>query len=239
MAEGTPRHNGHRRASGRHPQHRPPSLWGTILYGTTMSFMAVPPPRVRIPPCRPDARLYPKPAWHVGVGRADDWFRNQFGQMEVEAEARLGISAYQLLGKQVEDIPPGSEGLLVAPYFAGERAPIYDSLARGMIIGLTLSHTRRHIYRALLEGVAMSLRHSMDALWASGVPRVQRIVSTAGGTRSEVWTQIVSDVIGMDQDVIVNPVGAPYGNAFMAGYGAGLFNDPKGLRELWAPLPGA
>jgi len=90
------------------------------------------------------------------------WFRNQFGQQELDAERALGLNAYQLLAQEAEGIPPGSEGLIALPHFAGERTPINDALARGMILGLTLSHTRRHVYRALLEGIAYGVRQMAD-----------------------------------------------------------------------------
>jgi len=122
------------------------------------------------------------------------------------------------------------------PYFAGERSPILDQRARGVIIGLTLSHTRRHIYRALLEGVAFGLRHGIEDMLEAGA-QFKRIISTGGGTKSRVWTQIVSDVIGMDQDIAVSPYGAPLGDAFLAGYGAGLLTLDD-LRQTWTQTTG-
>ncbi len=167
-------------------------------------------------------------------GALTTWFRNNFGQPEREVEAKTGINAYQLLSQAAEEIPPGSEGLIAMPYFAGERAPIHDALARGLIIGLTLSHTRRHVYRALLESIAYGLRQIVDEIEATGL-EFNRIVSTAGGTKSRAWTQIVSDVLGKDQEIVLNPLGSPYGDAFLAGYGAGIFNDLTPLRTDWAP----
>ncbi len=168
-------------------------------------------------------------------GALTTWFRNNLADAERQAEKVLGINAYQLLSMEAAEIAPGSEGLVVLPYFAGERSPIYDSLARGTVLGLTLSHTRRHLYRALLEGVAYALRHNIQALVDSGVS-ITRIVATGGGTKSELWTQIVSDVIGMDQHVVLHPAGAPYGDAFLAGYATGIFNDLQALTaEGWKP----
>ena len=162
------------------------------------------------------------------------WFRDNFGQVEQEVEAKLGINAYQLLSAQAAQVPPGSEGLIVLPYFAGERSPIYDALARGLIIGLTLSHTRKHIYRALFEGVAYGLRQNLEMMEEAGA-EIKRLISTGGGIKSKLWTQIVSDVIGKDQEIVAEPLGSPYGDAFMAGYGAGIFNDVSPLRGSWAP----
>lgn len=211
-----------------------------LLYGTTMcAGVVVSQAQLEAHPGMPVAPGVIPGTYGMGLGMSASgalttWFRNNFGQMESEAEAKLGISAYQLLSDGADQIPAGSEGLVVLPYFAGERSPIWDALARGMIIGLTLSHTRRHIYRALLEGVAYSLRHSLGQIIAAG-GEIKRIVATGGGIRSRTWTQIVSDVIGMDQEVVLSPHGSPYGDAFMAGYGAGIFNDMTPLRTDWAP----
>ena len=210
----------------------------SLLYGTTMCM------GINVSEEQKRAGVWAGPGairgtYSTGLGMSASgaltrWFRDNFGQVEQEVEEKLGISAYQLFSAQAADVPAGSEGLIVLPYFAGERSPIYDNAARGLIIGLTLSHTRKHIYRALLEGVAYGLRHSIEMLEAQGV-QIKRMTSTGGGSRSKVWTQIVSDVIGMDQDVIVNPIGAPYGDAFIAGYGAGIFKEASQLRTDWAP----
>jgi xylulokinase len=160
------------------------------------------------------------------------WFRDNFGQYEKEAEAALGLNAYGLLADQGAQVAVGAEGLLVLPYFAGERSPIWDAQARGTILGLTLSHTRMHIYRALVEATAFGLRHGLEQLQEKGV-RIERIVSTGGGTRNPVWTQAVSDILGRDQEILTNAYGAPYGDAYLAGIGVGMFEDLRPLREVW------
>jgi len=211
----------------------------SLLYGTTM-VLAVMASERTVKQRRVLTRPGPIPGKLTTIaamstsGALTTWFRDNFGQAERVAEAELGISAYQLLGEQAAKVPPGSEGLIVLPYFAGERGPIWDSLARGMVLGLTLSHTRKHVYRALLEGVAYGLRQNVQVLEEDGL-EIKRIVSTGGGTKSRLWTQIVSDVLGKDQEVVVNPVGAPYGDAFMAGYGVGIFKDLTPLHGEWAP----
>jgi xylulokinase len=107
----------------------------------------------------------------------------------------------------------GARGLLMLPYFAGERTPILDPDARGVIAGLTLSHTRGDLYRAALEATAFGVRHNMEAM--SGAT-VQRVVAVGGGTRGGLWTQIVSDVTGCEQVVPEKTIGASYGGAFLA-----------------------
>jgi xylulokinase len=159
------------------------------------------------------------------------WFRDKFGQAERAAERELGISAYGLLGLEADAVPPGSDGLVVLPYFSGERTPIHDDQARGMIFGLTLAHGKGHIYRALLEGVAYGVEHHLHLMRDAGVP-MRRIVATGGGSRSHLWTQIVSDVTGMSQ-VIVAPSNSALGAAFLAGKAAGIFDRVSDVRR-WA-----
>jgi xylulokinase len=181
------------------------------------------------------SNLYPG-LYSVGGGMVTSaalsrWFRDKFGQAEMRAEQELGISAYGLLGLEADAVPPGSDGLVVLPYFSGERTPIHDDLARGVIFGLTLAHGRGHIYRALLEGVAYGLEHHMELIRQAGVP-VRRIVATGGGARSHLWTQIVSDVTGISQ-VVVAPSNAALGVAFLAGKAIDIFADLRDVRR-WA-----
>ncbi len=208
----------------------------SLLYGTTMVMFAM---------CKATTagnKALLGPAAMPGVSRVvigmsasgalTRWFRDNLGQVEREAEAKLGIDAYQLLSEGATGVPAGSEGLVVLPYFAGERSPIYDAQARGLILGLTLSHTRCHIYRALLEGTAYGLRHGLEGLLEAGI-ELRRIVATGGGTRGKLWPQIVSDVIGYDQEIVASPYGAPLGDAFLAGFGAGIFSDLSPLQQDW------
>jgi xylulokinase len=159
------------------------------------------------------------------------WFRDKFGQPERRAEQELGISAYGLLGLEADTVPPGSDGLVVLPYFSGERSPIHDDQARGVIFGLTLAHGRGHIYRALLEGVAYGVEHHLHLMRDAGVP-LKRIVATGGGSRSHLWTQIVSDVTGLPQ-VVVGPSNAALGAAFLAGKSTDIFDGISDVRR-WA-----
>lgn len=159
------------------------------------------------------------------------WFRDKFGDIERRVEQELGISAYGLLGLEADAVPPGSNGLIVLPYFSGERSPIHDDLARGMIFGLTLAHDRPHIYRALLEGVAYGVEHHLEIMRNSGMP-LKRIVAAGGGSRSHLWTQIVSDVTGLPQ-VVISPSNSALGAAFLAGKAIGVFHELSDVR-LWA-----
>jgi xylulokinase len=156
------------------------------------------------------------------------WFRDNFGQTERRTEQELGVSAYQILGLEAEAVPPGSDGLIVLPYFSGERTPINDEQAQGVLFGLTLAHTRGHIYRALLEGISYGLLHHLDLMRQAGV-HPDRIVATGGGSRNRLWAQIVSDVTGLPQS-IQSLSSAALGIAFLAGLGVGIFDDLSQIR---------
>jgi xylulokinase len=125
------------------------------------------------------------------------------------------------LTEEASRVPPGSEGLLVLPYFAGERNPISDPNARGVICGLTLRHSRGHIYRAMLEATAFGIRHLLESVHEAG-GEARRLVAVGGGTKGGLWPQIVSDVIDEPQELPEQTIGAAYGNALMAGMGSGV-----------------
>jgi xylulokinase len=104
----------------------------------------------------------------------------------------------------------------VLPYFSGERTPLHDPLARGVIAGLNLSHGRGHLYRAILEATAYGVAHNLQVMEASGAhPR--RVVAVGGGAQSDLQLQIVSDVTGIEQELPAQTIGACYGDAFLAG----------------------
>jgi len=160
----------------------------------------------------------------IATGALVRWFRDNFGQIEKYEEESSGISAYQLLDKQAERINPGSDGLVVLPYFMGERTPIWDVNARGLIFGLTLSHTRAHLYRALLEAAGYGLRHHIEIARSLGV-NIKEMLAVNGGAKSKLWRQIISDITGITQFYVSPAPGAPYGDAFIAGVGVGIFKN--------------
>lgn len=158
------------------------------------------------------------------------WFRDNFGQVESDIERMLDINAYQLLSEGARTVPAGSDGLIVLPYFAGERSPIFDPNARGVLIGLTLSHTRWHVYRALLEGVAYGIRHLQESMQDRGIT-VQDVIAVGGGTLSDVWTQIVSDVTQREQRVLSCAPGSSLGAAFLAGLAVDAIDSPSVIED--------
>ena len=125
------------------------------------------------------------------------------------------------LVEEASQVAVGSEGLVVLPYFAGERTPIFDPQARGVIAGLTLQHGRGHLFRAVYEGIAFGIRHVLE-LFEDAAEPPRRVVAVGGGTQGGLWTQIVSDVTGRAQEVPEQRIGASYGDALMAAIAVGL-----------------
>jgi len=118
------------------------------------------------------------------------------------------------------------------PYFAGERTPIMDPDARGVIAGLTLRHTRGDIYRAALEATGLAVRHNIDTMRAAGAD-IRRVVAVGGGTQGRLWMQVVSDVTGLEQQVPRTTIGASYGAAFLA---ASAVSAPPPRITAWNPI---
>lgn len=137
---------------------------------------------------------------------------------------------YSVLNGEALTIPPGSEGLFTLPYLAGERTPHADPNARGCFIGLTLSHTRGHLTRSIMEGVAYSLRDSLEIISDLGVP-VRQIRAGGGGSKSQLWRQIQADVFGKKVVTINAEQGPGYGVALLAATGAGAY---KNIQEACA-----
>ena len=137
-------------------------------------------------------------------GAITSWLRNLVGSPD-----------FSTLLSEADKSGPGANGLLMLPYFAGERTPIADPNARGLVAGLTLDHTRGDLYRATLEATAFGVRHNVDALTSMGGD-VQRTISVGGGTQGGLWTQIVSDVTGLEQQIPSVTVGASFGAAYLA-----------------------
>lgn len=142
-------------------------------------------------------------------------------QYELAVEKAGGRNAYDVLNEQAATIPVGSEGLIVLPYFMGERSPIWDSDAKGTMVGLSLAHTKAHIYRAFLEAVAFSLR---DAVEATGENVGEYILLAGGVTKSKLWRQIFADVTGYPIVCPIHDVEANMGDVMLAGIGTGLLS---------------
>ncbi len=146
------------------------------------------------------------------------WFRDQFGA-GTNGHGTFHGDSYDTLTADAANAPPGCDGLLWAPYLMGERTPYLDPAARGALVGLTASHTRAHVIRAILEGVAFSLRDTFTIFGEIKVP-VKTIRLGGGGARSPLWRQIQADVYGQRVEIVQAEEGAAYGAAILAGVGS-------------------
>ena len=204
-----------------------------LMYGSTIFIIEITPKRVT------DRRLWYAP-WlfpgqHASMsglatsGTLTHWFRQQFAR-ELDADA-----AVVTLTQEAEKSPAGAKGLVILPYFSGERTPIHDPQAKGMVFGLNLTHERGDLFRALLEGNACATNHIFDTYADVGQePGV--IYAVGGGTKNRVWAQATSDISGRRQIVREKTIGASYGDAFLAAIAVG---DVKpGDIETWNPVAG-
>ena len=196
--------------------------------------------------------------WHLmsvmlSAGGSLQWFRAALAPGERYAD----------LAAAAGTVEAASDGLFFLPYLTGERSPHPDPLARGAFVGLTTAHDRRHMTRAVLEGVAFGLRDGLDQMVAAGMPRPTQIRASGGGLASPTWRQILADVLDAQLVTPSTTEGAAFGAATLAAVGVGWFSDvagcrcrpgagqpvgvtrrgPRGLRCgsrcLWGALPGA
>ena len=155
------------------------------------------------------------------TGSLTQWLVNTLGNDFVERARQTGENIFDMLFTNVDSISAGSDGLIVLPYFAGERMPIKDPLAKGVIFGLNLAHTRDHIVRAALEGIGYGLAQSLDIILETGLD-MKHITAIGGGTKSEAWMQIMSDITGLEHRIMEKNEGASYGDAMLAALGTGV-----------------
>ena len=165
-------------------------------------------------------------------GSITSWFRKQFARELPQATFADTGEAHAALSREAAMSPPGARGLLLLPYFSGERSPFNDPLARGVISGLSLSHERGDLYRAVLEGTAFGIRHNLEAMAACGTT-VRHATAVGGGTASRLWVQIVSDVTGLAQDIPDRLIGASYGDAYLAASAVGLVGGTANGEHPW------
>jgi xylulokinase len=147
------------------------------------------------------------------------WFRDNFGTRSNDSR-----DPYERLSEEAAAVPPGCDGVLWTPYLMGERTPHLDPHARAALIGLAANHGRGHVIRAIMEGVAFSLRDSFSIFAEMKVP-VTTIRLGGGGARSPLWRQIQADIYGHAVEVLQAEEGAAYGAALLAGVGAGVWSS--------------
>jgi xylulokinase len=165
--------------------------------------------------------------WHLmgvmlSAGGSLRWYRDALCPEEAAEARRRGVDPYDLILEPAAAVPAGSEGLFFLPYLTGERTPHADPDARGAFVGLTLRHSRPHLTRAVLEGVAFGLRDCLNLVRGIGLDTA-RIRLSGGGARSPLWRQILADVFAQDVVRVRETQGAAYGAAILAGVAAGCF----------------
>ena len=197
-----------------------------LMYGTTMFLVEVLDRARRSPDLWGTVGTFPGThnfaAGMATSGAVTEWIRKL-----------TGASSFEPLVSEAQLSPPGSHGLLMLPYFAGERTPLFDPDARGVLAGLTLRHTRGDIYRAALEATAYGVRHNLEAMRDAG-GQARRLVAVGGGTKGGLWTQIVSDVLGAPQQLPRQTIGACLGDALLAAIGIGAVKIEQSPE--WNPI---
>jgi len=202
-----------------------------MMYGSTIFIIQITDQRVS------DPRLWYAP-WlspgsHASMaglatsGTLTHWFRDQFAR-ELPVD-----EAFPMLAEEAAASPPGAKGLLLLPYFSGERTPIHDPRAKGAFFGLNLTHDRGDMYRALLEGIANGAGHVIETYRDVG-QAPSRILAVGGGTKNEIWLQATSDIGQIPQIVCEKTIGASYGDAFLGACAMGLA-EPDDI-EMWNPV---
>lgn len=166
-------------------------------------------------------------------GQSIRYLRDTISQQEVETERILGVSSYDLLNLQAAKVPAGSDGLLVLPLLMGERSPLWDVYARGVLFGLSLNHTKGHLVRAMMEGVAYAMYDSFSRIKDCGLKINYPMVLNEGGAVSRLWRQIITDVFDIPTALVKRRTGAPYGDGILAGVATGIFKDFSVARQ-WA-----
>lgn len=159
------------------------------------------------------------------------WFRDNFGQQEIQAARRLNRDPYNLMDAGAEEVPPGSEKLIFLPYLAGARSPIWDPKARGVYFGISLNHDRRHFTRAIMEGIAYSVRHRIEIIEKEFGVNIEEVRAVGGGARSKLWLSIMADVYRKPVTSLRGEEQECLGAAILAGTGIGLYRDAAEASE--------
>jgi xylulokinase len=202
-----------------------------VMYGSTIFIIQLTSERVR------DARLWYAPWMFPGEhasmsglatsGTLTHWFRDEIAK-ELDP-----ATAFAALAEEAAASPPGANGLVMLPYFSGERTPIHDPHAKGTLFGLNLTHKRGDIYRALIEGIAYGTNHIFETYAEAGAtPR--RLMAVGGGTKNRLWLEATSNVSGMSQILARRTIGASYGDACLAAIGVGDASRDEITR--WNPV---
>jgi xylulokinase len=176
------------------------------------------------------------------TGASLKWFRDQFADSEKQLARERGVDVYDVLTAEAAEASAGSGNLVFLPYLMGERAPVWDSAARGTLFGLTLHTKRADVIRAILEGVAFGVYHNVQEARALGL-QLSRLMAVGGGN-SRLWFRIMASMLNMPISIPASSSGAPFGAAVLAGAGVGLIGDLRAfirgtlvVAETIEPIP--
>lgn len=162
-----------------------------------------------------------------------NWIVRELAGGEVANAKAAGLPIHAHLDRLAAQVPAGSEGVVLLPYFLGEKTPLHDPHARGTIVGLGLHHKLPHVWRAALEGVIFGFRHHVDVFHEMGLG-VNRVFACDGGAASDLWLQIAADTLGVPVTRIDKHPGSCLGAAYVAGHGIGAFADLAGVSRYVA-----
>ena len=168
--------------------------------------------------------LYLSNGCMAASGSVLKWAAAHLAKGEAAQAAADGESVYARLDRMAEDIPPGAGGVVLLPYFLGEKTPLHDPYARGTLVGLALHHNLGHVWRAALEAVVYGFRHHIDVFADMGLP-VSRVVASDGGSQSRLWMQIAADVLDRPVQLVTGHPGSCLGAAYVAAMGVNAFAD--------------
>ncbi|MGI6114398.1 MAG: xylulokinase [Mahellales bacterium] len=159
------------------------------------------------------------------TGASLKWFRDMFADTERVVAEKAGLNVFALFDKEAEKTKPGAGGLLYLPYLGNTLSPNWNSNAKGVFFGVTLSTTREHMIRALMEGVAFDLYSNVKVALDAGV-KIDKLILNGGPTKSSFWTQIIANVINIPLETTNVDEAAPLGDAILAAVGANIYNSP-------------
>lgn len=159
--------------------------------------------------------------------------RNNFSEYEKFIENNSEYDAYDLLNLQAERTNPGADCMISLPHFMGARTPAFNRDARGVVFGWSMNHTKGHLIRSMMEGVAFSAYRQYVGMMENGIVTKGPIVMNEGGAKSRLWRRIFTDVFGQPTVMLKNRTGAPYGNAILAGVSTGYLPDFS-VAKKWA-----
>lgn len=171
----------------------------------------------------------------ISAGASISWFIDEFCHEDKTIAEKTGQTVHQVLEQEAKQLPPGSDGLVFLPYLMGERSPVWDPKASGTMLGLSLFHTRHHLYRAVIEGVTFALRDNMECGKAGAEKLNDKLIVVGGAAYSDMWMQIIADVTGYPVLTIKEEVEAPLGDCALAAAAVGLIDNSEKIKD-WSTL---